>query len=97
MKAAQLGLTSKAMLRCCYAARYFGYRGILYLFPSKSDVSEFSKARISPLVEDNPETIGQWVQETDSVNLKKIWQCFSSTSVGCGPPWGSNLCLFISL
>lgn len=76
MKAAQLGLTSKAMLRCCYAARYENYRGILYLFPSRTDVSEFSKARITPLVDDNPDTIGKWVKDTDSVNLKKIWQCF---------------------
>jgi hypothetical protein len=76
MKAAQLGLTSKAILRCFYSARYLGYRGILYLFPSRSDVSEFSKARIGPLVDDNPNTIGEWVQDTDSINLKKIWQCF---------------------
>jgi hypothetical protein len=29
MKAAQLGLTSKAMLRAIFSARYFNYRGIL--------------------------------------------------------------------
>ena len=42
MKAAQLGLTSKAMLRVAYGARFGAYRGILYLFPSKSDVTDFS-------------------------------------------------------
>ena len=47
-KAAQMGLTSKAMLKVAYGARYGGYRGILYLFPSKSDVTDFSKGSINP-------------------------------------------------
>ena len=46
MKAAQMGLTSKAMLKVVYGARYGGYRGILYLFPSKSDVTDFSRAEL---------------------------------------------------
>jgi hypothetical protein len=73
MKATQLGLTSKAMLRAMYAARYGNYRGILYLFPSKSDVLDFSKGRISPLIADNPETIGRWVTDTDAKGIKRIW------------------------
>jgi hypothetical protein len=75
-KAAQLGLTSKAMLRVAYGARYGGYRGILYLFPSKSDVTDFSKGRISPLIDENPETIGKWLKDTDSANIKRIWNAF---------------------
>ena len=76
MKATQLGLTSMAMLRAMYAARYGNYRGILYLFPSKSDVLDFSKGRISPLIADNPETIGRWVTDTDAAGIKKIWNTF---------------------
>ena len=76
MKAAQLGLTSKAMLRVAYGARYGDYRGILYLFPSKSDVTDFSKGRISPLIDENPESIGKWLQDTDSANIKRIWNSF---------------------
>ena len=38
MKGTQMGLTSKAMLRVMYAARYGGYRGILYLFPLNEDI-----------------------------------------------------------
>lgn len=76
MKAAQMGLTSKAMLRAFHAARYRGFRGILYLFPSKSDVTEFSKGRIDPLVDDNPDTIGRWLKDTDAANIKQIWNCF---------------------
>ncbi|MBU4233893.1 MAG: phage terminase large subunit family protein [Proteobacteria bacterium] len=76
MKAAQLGLTSKAMLKVMYQARYRNYRGILYLFPSKSDVLDFSRGRISPLIDDNPDTIGKWVQNTDAVGIKRIWNSF---------------------
>jgi len=76
MKAAQLGLTSLAMLRSVYAARYRGFRGILYLFPSRSDVIDFSKGRVTPLIEDNPDTIGSWVRETDAANIKQVWNAF---------------------
>ena len=76
IKAAQMGLTTKAMLRAMYAARYRNFRGILYLFPSRTDVTEFAKGRIDPLIEDNPDTLGRWLQETDSANIKQIWNCF---------------------
>jgi hypothetical protein len=76
IKATQMGLTSKALLRVIYGARYGNYRGILYLFPSRSDVTDLSKTRLTPLIEDNPDTIGQWVTETDAANVKKIWNSF---------------------
>lgn len=76
MKAAQLGLTSKAILKAIYGARYKGYRGILYLFPSRTDVTEFSKGRVDPLIDENPETIGKWIRETDSANIKRLYNCF---------------------
>jgi len=75
IKATQLGLTTKAMLKALYGARYKGYRGILYLFPSKSDVIDFSKARVTPMIEENPESIGTWLRDTDSAGLKKVWNC----------------------
>src|SRR3972149_4173980 len=58
IKATQLGLTSKAMLRVFHTARYGGdsYRGIGYYFPSRTDVTDLSKTRIDPLIDDNPET-----------------------------------------
>lgn len=75
IKATQLGLTSKAILRCVYGSRYGQYRGILYMFPSKTDVTEFSKGRITPLIEDNPE-IKDWIRDTDAANIKRIWNTF---------------------
>jgi len=38
-----------------------GTSGVLYLFPSRTDVSEFAKGRIDPLIEDNPDTLGRWL------------------------------------
>jgi len=64
------------MLRAIYGARYRGFKGVLYLFPSRSDVIDFSKGRITPLIEDNPDTIGSWVKDTDAANIKQIWGCF---------------------
>lgn len=76
MKAAQLGLTSLAMLRVMYGARWRGFTGILYLFPSRSDAIDFSKSRITPLIEDNPDSIGSWVRDTDSAGLKELWRAY---------------------
>jgi hypothetical protein len=76
MKAAQLGLTSRAMLKAIHRARYGLYRGILYLFPNKTDVTDFSKGRVDPLIDENPETVGKWLKDTDSSNIKKIWNCY---------------------
>jgi hypothetical protein len=73
MKAAQIGNTTKAILRSLHAARYGGMRGILYLFPSRTDVLDFSRSRISTLIEENPSTIGKWIKETDNAGLKRIW------------------------
>ena len=59
MKAAQLGLTTRAMLRALYKCRYTDFRGVLYLFPSRTDALDFSKSRISNLIDENPNTIGE--------------------------------------
>lgn len=75
-KGAQLGLTSLAMLKAIYAARYRKLSGILYLFPSKSDVTDFSKGRLNPLLQGNPETIGSWMKDTDAANIKRVHNCF---------------------
>ena len=75
LKATQLGLTTKAMLKAFWGAHQGRYKGVLYLFPSKSDVLDFSKGRISPLIEENPETIGTWLQDTDTAGIKRIGGC----------------------
>ena len=74
-KAAQMGLTSKAMLKTIYVLQFKRYRGVLYLFPSRSDVLDFSKGRISPLIEENEE-IARMVRDTDSAGIKAIGKGF---------------------
>jgi Phage terminase large subunit gpA, ATPase domain len=76
MKAAQLGLTTKAILRSLYLCRYGDLRGVLYLFPSRTDVLDFSRSRVGPLIEENPETVGRWLRETDSAGLKQVGNAF---------------------
>ncbi len=76
MKSAQMGLTTWAELRTIYNARFRAFRGILYLFPSRTDVSDFSKGRLDPLIDENPQTIGQWIRDTDATNIKRIWNAF---------------------
>jgi hypothetical protein len=76
IKATQLGLTSKALLKAMYGCRYGNYRGILYLFPSRTDVTDLSKTRLTPLIDDNPDNIGKWIMDTDAANVKKIWNSF---------------------
>jgi len=72
-KAAQMGLTTRAMLRTLYLCRYAKFRGALYLFPSRTDALDFSKSRISALIDENPDDIGAWLKDTDSAGLKKVW------------------------
>ena len=76
IKGTQLGLTSKALLRVVYGCRYGKYRGIMYFFPSKTDVTDMSKGRLTPLIEENPDTVGMWIRETDSANVKRIWNSY---------------------
>jgi len=72
-KAAQLGLTTRGMLRTLYLCRYARFRGALYLFPSRTDALDFSKSRIAALIDENPDSIGTWLKDTDSAGLKKVW------------------------
>ncbi len=75
-KAAQLGLTTRAMLRTLYKCRYSNFRGALYLFPSRTDALDFSKSRITNLINENAGTIGKWLKDADSAGLKKVWNSF---------------------
>ena len=74
-KCAQMGNTTRALLRAFFAAIYMNFIGVLYLFPSKTGSAEFSKTRVSPLINNNYEAIGRYAQETDSVSVKRIKNC----------------------
>lgn len=46
-------------------------RGVLYLFPTRDDVTDFSKGRFQPLIAEN-KIISTWVSDTDAANIKKV-------------------------
>ena len=72
-KAAQIGWSELEVLRTIHGMVHGQYpSGCLYLFPTGDDVSDFSKARFNPLIADNPQAIGRFVQSTDSTNIKRI-------------------------
>ena len=72
IKGAQLGITEAYVLRTLHGMIFGRYpNGVLYLFPTRDDVVDFSKGRFAPLIESNP-SIGEYVKDTDSANIKKI-------------------------
>ena len=68
-KAAQIGGTTFSILKSFHAC-VMGLN-VLYLFPTKTDVIEFSKSRVGPLLEDNRFLKNQ-VRDTDTAGLKRI-------------------------
>jgi hypothetical protein len=73
MKGAQMGFTEIAVLKTLHGMIHKRFPlGVLHLFPTSDDVADFSKARFNPLIEQNYEAIGRYVQSTDAVNIKRI-------------------------
>ena len=71
-KAAQMGLSTLTLLNAFHGAKHGAYpHGVLYLLPSKTDVTEFSKSKAQGIIDQNP-VIRGWITETDAANIKKI-------------------------
>jgi hypothetical protein len=77
IKGAQIGATEALVLKTLHGLIHSHYSsGALYLFPTRDDVRDFSKARFDPLIDSNP-FIGAYVQHgPDSQNIKKIGKGF---------------------
>ena len=69
VKSAQVGGTVWALLRSLHAC--LAGLNTLYLFPTRTDVIEFSKSRVKPLLEDN-EFLRKSISDTDTAGLKRI-------------------------
>lgn len=70
-KAAQMGVSVWAILDSLHGMKFGRYpRGILYLFPSRNFVTEFSKTKLQNIIDENG--FGDWFTETDSVNVKRV-------------------------
>lgn len=73
MKCAQMGNTTRAILRMLHSAlARKDMVGLLYLFPSRRGSGEFSRTRVTPLIERNPDHLGRHIQDTDSVEVKRL-------------------------
>ncbi len=73
MKCTQMGNTIRAILRTLHSALYHkNLVGVIYLFPSRRGSGDFSRSRITPLINTNPDSLGRYVKETDSVELKRV-------------------------
>ncbi|MFH1833513.1 MAG: phage terminase large subunit family protein, partial [bacterium] len=68
-KAAQIGGTTWAVLRSLHAC-LLGLN-VIYFFPTRTDVIEFSKSRVSPLLLENP-FLSRLMTDTDTAGLKRI-------------------------
>jgi hypothetical protein len=68
-KASQVGGTTWAILRSLHAC--LSGLNVGYYFPTKTDVLEFSKSRVTPLVTDNP-FLQKELRDTDTAGLKRI-------------------------
>jgi hypothetical protein len=73
-KSAQTGLTTYGINK----ALWFGDThnvSIIYTFPTSGDVSEFSKARVKPTIQESPYLMSR-ISDIDAVELKQIGQSF---------------------
>ncbi len=73
IKAAQIGGTTWAILRSIHACA-MGLSG-MYFFPTRTDVLEFSKSRVGPLLQDNP-FLSRLLADTDTAGLKRIGSAY---------------------
>ena len=71
-KAAQQGLTTKAILKSIHGCINRFPLGVIYFFPSDSDVSDFSRGRAKPLISNNPEAIAKYTGDSESVGIRAI-------------------------
>jgi hypothetical protein len=69
MKAAQIGGTVWAVARSFHACIHG--LNVIYFFPTRTDVLEFSKSRVGPLIADNP-FLSKMMADTDTAGLKRI-------------------------
>jgi hypothetical protein len=72
-KAAQIGGTTWALLRALHGN--ISGLTVAYYFPTKTDVLDFSRSRVGPLVRENS-FLAKLIRDTDTVGLKQIGDGF---------------------
>ncbi len=72
-KAAQIGGSVWAILKSLHAC-VMGLN-VMVFFPTRTDVLEFSKSRVGPLLADNP-FLSRQMNDTDTAGLKRIGSAY---------------------
>ena len=70
IKGAQLGFSTWSISRTLWAATQF-WMSTLYTFPSRTDVSEFTQARINPIIRSS-QFLAERIVDVDSVQVKQF-------------------------
>lgn len=72
-KGSQIGITISKVIEATHGALHGLYpQGIIFYFPSQKAVEMFSKSRVKPFIDDNPESVGKFMGKTDSVYIRKV-------------------------
>lgn len=74
-KGSQMGFTVCFVLRTIDKSLTQYKRGVLYLMPTRDDVSDFSKSRFDRLLKEN-DSLARSVAGTDSINIKRVGNAF---------------------
>ena len=74
-KGAQLGFTVAMVLKSIDQLMHRYSRGLLYLMPTRDDVSDFSKSRFDRMMKDNKE-IASEIRDVDAAGIKRIREGF---------------------
>jgi hypothetical protein len=76
-KGSQIGVTIGKVVEATHGALNYLYpQGIIFYFPSLKAVELFSKTRFKTFIDDNPESVGQYMGKTDSVYVRKVGPTF---------------------
>ncbi len=89
-KGSQTGATMGKAIEIAHSAKFGLYpQGIIYYFPSKTAVEDFSGSRFKPLLKDNYESIGKYCNDINSVYTRRIGKtnvnfrgCSGTTLIG---------------
>jgi len=89
-KGSQTGATMGKAIEIAHSAKYGLYpQGIIYYFPSKTAVEDFSGSRFKPLLKDNYDCIGRYCNDINSVYTRRIGKtninfrgCSGTTIIG---------------
>ena len=77
IKGAQGGMTGVQAMKSVHGMIMGRYKdGVLYLFPTADDVTDFTRSRFDPLIKQNHKAIGRYVKNTNNVSLKNICGSF---------------------